>query len=367
MNDEPLNKACFARLPKLLSGCLCLAATAWFTAFAAPGAGRDVPAGVARGDAAPWTAPTTAEVREEAMHWLKTRGADEASRRRAAQAWAAISEEATPADRFEALVRTFALGDSRAEQLVRFCEMPRRGTELPEVTWLAEPDTPPLVSANLRLLVGRWLVRESLFDETIELLAGVKPEEVVDPASLLFQRAVAHHALLHKDEGLDAIDRLLKGRSHAPRRYVALAGLMREDLEGLEEETLDHIARRMRDIERRLDLGRAGEKVRGIEDGVIESLDKMIEELEKQQQECGGGAADNLQPSNPAQDSMPMGGLGQGQVTRKKVGDKSGWGNLPPKQREEALQEIGRQFPSHYRDVIEQYFRRMAGEEPAKE
>ncbi|HBO42930.1 MAG TPA: hypothetical protein DD670_03145 [Planctomycetaceae bacterium] len=367
MNDERLNKTFAERLKWLLSPFLCAIATAWFMADAALGAGVDAPAGAARGDTTSWTAPTTAEVRAEAMHWLETRGADEASRQRAEQVWAAVSEQSPAADRFDALVRTFALGNPRAEQLVRFCEAPRRGTELPEITWLAEPETPRLVSANLRLLVGRWLVRESLFDETLDVLADVKPDDVVDPASLFFQRAVAHHSLLHKDEGLDAVDRLLKGRTQAPRRYVALAGLMRDDLEGLEEETLDHIARRMRDIERRLDLGRAGEKVRRIEDGVIESLDKMIEELEKQQQESGGGVADNLQPMNPAQDSMPMGGLGQGQVTRKKVGDKSGWGNLPPKQREEALQEIGRQFPSHYRDVIEQYFRRMAGEEPTKE
>jgi hypothetical protein len=26
------------------------------------------------------------------------------------------------------------------------------------------------------------------------------------------------------------------------------------------------------------------------------------------------------------------------------------------------LQQIGREFPSHYRDVIEQYFRRLASE-----
>ena len=29
---------------------------------------------------------------------------------------------------------------------------------------------------------------------------------------------------------------------------------------------------------------------------------------------------------------------------------------------EAALQQIGKEFPSHYRDVIEQYFRRLAGQ-----
>ncbi len=36
------------------------------------------------------------------------------------------------------------------------------------------------------------------------------------------------------------------------------------------------------------------------------------------------------------------------------------WGNLPPKEREEALQQLGKDLPSHYRDVIEEYFRKLA-------
>ena len=138
---------------------------------------------------------------------------------------------------------------------------------------------------------------------------------------------------------------------------------MEEDLKGLQDDTLDHIARRMDDIRRRLDLGRAGPKVRKEEDGVIQSLDKMIKKLEEQQQECqAGGNANSLRSSNPAPDSRPMGGKGPGEVTKKDIGSGSGWGDLPPKEREEAMQQIGRDFPSHYRDAIEQYFRRLAAE-----
>ena len=50
-----------------------------------------------------------------------------------------------------------------------------------------------------------------------------------------------------------------------------------------------------------------------------------------------------------------MGGKGPGEVTKKNIGSGSGWGDLPPKEREEAMQQIGRDFPAHYRDVIEQY------------
>ena len=61
-----------------------------------------------------------------------------------------------------------------------------------------------------------------------------------------------------------------------------------------------------------------------------------------------------------------MGGKGPGEVTKRNIGSKSGWGDLPAKEREEAMQTIGRDYPSHYRDVIEQYFRKLATEEENK-
>jgi hypothetical protein len=63
---------------------------------------------------------------------------------------------------------------------------------------------------------------------------------------------------------------------------------------------------------------------------------------------------------------MLPGGRAPGQVTPKKFSNKGEWGDLPPKEREEAVQQIGRDFPSHYRDAIEQYFRRLAEEEDNK-
>jgi hypothetical protein len=120
----------------------------------------------------------------------------------------------------------------------------------------------------------------------------------------------------------------------------------------------------MEDIRRRLDLGRAGEKVIKVEDGVIASLDKLIEELEEQekkkQQSPGQGGA---QSNQPMQDSQIAEQKGEGRVEKKNIGTGTGWGDLPPKEREAALQQIGKQFPAHYREAIEQYFRKLASEE----
>jgi hypothetical protein len=231
-----------------------------------------------------------------------------------------------------------------------------------ELEWLDDEATSPFVRNNLRLLFGRSLVQRLFYDEALQTLDGLKSSDVVDPAALLFSRAVAHHRLIHKNEGLEAVEKLLENEETIPRRYAVLARLMRADLSQIKDGSLDDISRRMQDVERRLGHGRANQRVRDVEDEVITMLDKLIkeEEQKQQQQSGGGGASGGSQSSRPAPDSMPLGGKGPGQVTKRNIGDSAGWGELPPKQREEAMQEIGRDFPAHYREVIEEYFREIA-------
>jgi hypothetical protein len=170
---------------------------------------------------------------------------------------------------------------------------------------------------------------------------------------------------LDKEKGLKAIQTLLTNVANFPNRYRSVATLMKNDLESLKDESLDHISRQMEDVRRRLALGRAGKKVREVEDDVIAALDKLIKELEDRQQQqsqnsAGGGAAPQPQQAMP--DSRIARIQGAGEVDRRRIGNTSGWGDLPPKQREEALQQIGKDFPPHYRDAIEQYFRKLAAE-----
>ena len=43
-----------------------------------------------------------------------------------------------------------------------------------------------------------------------------------------------------------------------------------------------------------------------------------------------------------------------------------GWGQLPPKERAKAMQEMTRDMPSKYREVIESYFRKLAASESSR-
>ncbi len=352
-----------------------------------------------------WSAPTVLSVREQVFKFLDDRKADDAARHQAEALWptdpapataapekesaakdipagdsknpaleqkpatAAVAKSITGGELLERVVKTIALVDAPTRDLLAICAKPRAVGPPPKFPWLTEEKTPPLVRNNLRLWFGRWLAQEQMYDDSLDQIATLEPTDVADPASLLFFQAIDHHWLLHKEPGLKSISKLLERKKEIPRRYAQLAQLMETDLGALKDESLDHIARRMRDTERRLDLGHAGKKVRGVEDGIIASLDKLIEDMEKQQQSSSSSSSKmgpgGKQSSAPAPDSAPLQGKGPGNIDAKQIGHQANWGDLPPKDRQEVLQAIGKEFPSHFRDVIEQYFKKAAeGREP---
>ena len=331
--------------------------------LSAPASAADLRSELEVGQEATWKIPSYAEARGEVLKWIESTGADPIARQQAAASWPQDGSAAE--DILDRIAVTLAALDPAAREVVELTQAPRKKTALPRFTWLTSAGKPPLERNHLRLLYGRWLVRQRLYDEARDQLAGLKPDEILDPATLLFYQTVVYHQLLDQQPGLESSGKLLERSAEIPQRYAALVRLMQADLQLLKEDDLDHIARRMGDIERRLDLGHAGPRVRGVEDGVIESLDKLIKDMEDQQkqQQASASSGSQIQSAAPAQASRPLEGKGAGQVAQKDIGEKSGWGNLPPKERQEALQQIGKEFPSHYREVIEQYFRKLAGGE----
>ncbi|HUY90054.1 MAG TPA: hypothetical protein VMV10_15060 [Pirellulales bacterium] len=311
-------------------------------------------------------APSFEQVKTQLLDWLNERKADAAAQAAVELIWQSPGEQENAGDRLDRLAESFAAADPRAQSLADLCSRMRAKGPLAPQAWLTADETPAFERDNLRLFYGRWLAHEGLFDESLEQIAELKPEQVVDPATLLFYQGVAYHRLLDKEKGLKTLERLLDETADLPVRYKSVAELMQDDLKQLKEESLDHISRQMNDIRRRLHLGRAGKKVRQVEDDVIAALDKLIEDIEKNQQQSsssgGAGGSGSAQPTKPMQDSRIAGARGPGDVNHRKIGNTSGWGDLPAKQREEALQQIGKDFPSHYRDAIEQYFRKLASE-----
>ena len=316
-----------------------------------------------------FTLPTWQPVPPEAVFDRLNRYLDEAGvtpqrQADARDSWRDADEDSAGGDLLERLAHSLAKTDDRVAELVKFCAGSSEPGSLPEFAWLADSATPTLVRNNMRLFLARWLVQEGYYDEAISWTDGLTTGDVVAPDALLFYRAVANHRLVKPDEADVALGQLLQREDDLPVRYQKLAGLMRQDLAGLKDESLDPIGRRMEDIRRRLAQGRSGQRVQEVENGVIESLDKLIEKLEEQMQQAQSSAAPGGQPAGaPMDDSRIAEVKGPGHIQRRDIGRGTGWGNVPEKEREKALQEIGREFPSHYREVIEEYFRRLAAEE----
>ncbi len=343
--------------------------------------GQAVPAAAPASDEfaprATWSPPGAADVRKQVVAWLDAAKPAADIRQQVEALW---PENESPAPNSEQLVdrvaRGIALVEPAAVPLVELCSQSRQKLVPPEFSFLSDDKLPPFVRNNLRLLYGRWLGQERYYDESLAQLEGLQPQDVVDPASLLFYQGVDYHWLLKKEAGVKALTRLFERRDEIPRRYLTVGILMQADLAGLKDESLDHVSRRMDDVTRRLEFGRAGKKVQGVENGIIASLDKLIEKMEQEQQQGDGsggggggsqpggqGPAQGIRSTAPAADSTPATGKGPGNNNKKNIGSKSGWGDLPAKEREEALQQIGKDFPSHYREIVEQYFRRIAESE----
>jgi hypothetical protein len=342
-----------------------------------------------------WQPLTRVEAEARILSWLADRGADPSQVAAVRKFWSELSTlpageaagagsrvEEPDADDVEAgsgrgvnetdseprlplldwTVQSFALVDADAARLMNQCNNIHEIPPMDSADWLASGSTDRWFRANLQLYFARRLVQEELYDEVLEVLEGLKAGDVVDPATLYFCRMVAHHQLVEPDASRTAMLRLLEQEENLPRRYQQLTRLIEKDLSGLDDESLDHVARRMKDIRRRLGHGDADQRVQEIERGVVESLDDLIKKAEDQQknsQSSGGGS----QSSTPMEDSMPAEQKGPGKVDRRDIGHTSGWGDLPPKQREQALQQVGREFPVHYRELIEKYFRELANQD----
>lgn len=312
---------------------------------------------------ASWSVPQTAEVKAKLDDYLASRGADEATRLKVSLLWPDEAESLDGTQLFDRLAASLAASDPAVLEVVQLCNQPRKLPPPPKPALLDDESLPPLVRNNLRLLYGRWLAQQDFADEALETLTGLTPGDVVDPATLLFYQAVGHHRLLNKDECLKTVGKLLENEETLPRRYATLAKLMQADMQPLKPDSLDEIARLMEDVRRRLDLARAGRKVREREEEIIAKLDKMIEQMEeqqKQQQQQQASSGNGGQSSNPMQDSNPAQLKGAGEVDPKDIGKKDGWGNLPPLERQQVMQQIGRELPAHFRETIEEYFKRLA-------
>jgi hypothetical protein len=240
---------------------------------------------------------------------------------------------------------------------------------------LTDEKADPYLRANLALGFARGLTNGRVYEESLTALAGIKPEQTVDPAAYFFHRAVAEHALMKKDDAMRSIVRLLDDVSGAPDRYTMLGRILFVEMAtwSKDEKDLTNIKRLMDNSERRLAQSRGGKTTQDIQKKIVFRLDELIKEKENQCKggQCNGGCCPNggnqigkgtTRSSNPAPDSAIMGGAGNGTVDEKKLATiAKAWGTMPEKDRAKAIMDITKDLPARYRVVIEDYFKALSG------
>jgi hypothetical protein len=282
------------------------------------------------------------------------------------------ADVATSEKRFEEVINILRRSSVSIKQYLDQCDR-IAWQELPFAQPVALPKPPLNVHVGegqtnylfgaLRYYLVQRLIQARLFDEAKTVLEDLIPENSIDPAGVLITKAVVLHHFSEKEAGLAALKdfQAIAERESVSRRSAELAKLLQFEWErqSREEET-EKIARQMNDVRRRLGQGRTDEDTQEAEEDVLQSLENLIERLQQRAQRQPQDGDEGQQSNNPLEDSRRLTQKGPGNVDRRDFSPGDNWGDLPPKDREEALLKIEKEFPPYYRDIIEQYFREMA-------
>lgn len=306
------------------------------------------------------------EVRGRVLNWVAAREEKNPGKlEQVAALWQLDAATARPRDLFDSALGSFAIIDPSVRRLMAACHLQAPPLLAPEELMekvVQNEAGDEFYLANVRMYYARYLVRRQMFDIALYEFDEIDMQQLIDPAEGLFHKAVCEHALLLRKDGLETLDALLNNTQSVPSRYKNVASLMQIDLERLKEQSLDEVARKMSDVERRLDLGRGGQKVRKIEDEIVATLDEIIKKIEQQQGGGGGGGGQGgNQSSAPAGDSSVKGQTAPGEVDKKKIGSKNGWGGLPPKKAAAARSQWERNFGPQYERIRKLYSKKLAG------
>ncbi|MEE8170279.1 MAG: hypothetical protein V3T70_07005 [Phycisphaerae bacterium] len=254
---------------------------------------------------------------------------------------------------------------------------------------LAEADDDPYVAVNAAFFAAQALLEEDRVRDTLGLLGAVMERHApftrytTHAAELTFLLAYVQVHMLQYDAAAATLDDFLDHYPDAPERFRVTARQMQLELRRRDPGGLGDVQDLMNFSRRELELRQTDDAVVQRQVEIIELLDRLIEEAQQNeregegegQSEGGGGGRDQRQ----AQRKQSRGGgpRDQSQLSRgsraaadrlesaRRARPGQAWGAMPPREREQILQSLQKQFPSQYRDLVEQYYRQIAKEDPS--
>lgn len=236
------------------------------------------------------------------------------------------------------------------------------------------------LAANADYYFARSLVERGQMEEAEAALVALSPQDAAHAdrtpyaAHLWFLKAFAQASNLHFDLALRTLGQLRSDYADAPESVLVGARQLQLELERRTPESLDEVARLMGYAAARLHVRDREPRVRERQEEAIRLLDRLIQEMEQQEQQSGSGkggarpgsgkkkSGTPQQPNAPAEESSaPDGGARIGDLHGAPKADPADmWGKLPAAEREKILQSLRERFPSRYRQLVEQYYRSLA-------
>ncbi|MBD3673765.1 MAG: hypothetical protein HUJ26_09605 [Planctomycetaceae bacterium] len=311
--------------------------------------------------------PRFEEVKTRVLDEVASRKIDnESVKTKVGEIWASPDAIPNSSEIFSRVMETFRVIDPEVDRFVSGCRLSSPAHDIPVPELLDDPRYSDFFRNNLTQFYAVYLVRKKLYDEALPYFDKLDLKYSADPPTALFHQAVAQSELLMKAEGLATIETLTKKTEAVPERYATIAELMKFQLAAIKDESLDEVAQRMKDVKRRLSLGRGGQQTQKKEEEIVTLLDSIIEKIEQSNGSGGGsGSGGNTnQPGGGSQESVVKGTTAPGEVEEKDLKKQAGWGALPETEVTKAKNLLKRDFPENYRRAIEAYFRKSAGRSP---
>ncbi|GIW82406.1 MAG: hypothetical protein KatS3mg105_4213 [Gemmatales bacterium] len=317
------------------------------------------------------------QAKTQCLQWIKAQGVDDPA------LWAKLSaiwETDRPV--LERVVQSFLLVNADAAKLLAEAESGPAPTEIPPL--LRDQKQSPFFRANLGLAYAKRLSQRRIYEESLAVLKTIEPGRVVDPAAYYFHRAVAEFSLMDKESARTSIIAINEDVADAPDRYRRVSLVMLFEMENWSDNDLGWVARKMSNIERRLDLSRGGPQTRRMQKEIVAKLDELIRSLERKRIEPHVRQPQPSPEPDPTEEPLPIPACprckspgpkspgpmdesniakngGNGEVDEKRLHELAQiWGKLPPHQRASIITGLTEGMPTQYRQIVENYFRDLA-------
>lgn len=249
---------------------------------------------------------------------------------------------------------------------------------------LAASDDPFLAVAASNL-AGTSMIELDQVDRCLDVLDRVRkrhePIENYTTSSDHFRFMLGYcqvHNLEYR-EAYGTFEDFLKNHPNAPERLIVGARQILTELDRRAPGRIGDVRDIMHYARRKISNGRIDEDLIDRQHQAVTLLTSLIEEAEEQEKQgqgqCdkggegskGGKNSNGQNPGGGAKRSTKPQGAGDvGELRRQRARPGEMWGKMPPRDREELLQTLQKQFPSQYRELLEQYYKQLAKDAPTE-